>query len=216
MEKTTFQVKTRQNTKNKQLRREGLIPANMYQAGKPSVSLECSTIAFAKLYRQMSDNAIIYLEIDGAKTSVPVLVDEVQYDVFGKNIFHVVFRQVNLKEKIKAEIPVELVGKFDVADAMVLLSKDHVEVEALPTDLPEKFEIDQSQFKAIGDQVSLADLVFDASKVALVLAEGEDPAEIVLVTVQEQQAEEIAEESNELVEPELIGEKKEEVAESAA
>jgi large subunit ribosomal protein L25 len=216
MEKITFQVKTRQNTKNKQLRREGSIPANMYQAGKPSVALECSTIAFAKLYRQISDNAIVYLEIDAAKTAVPVLVDEVQYDVFGKNIFHVVFRQVNLKEKIKAEIPVELVGEFDVADAMVLVSKDYVEVEALPTDLPEKFEIDQSQFKAIGDHVSLSDLTFDTSKVSLVLAEDEDPSEVVLVTVQEQQAEEVEEESTELVEPEVVGEKKEDAAEPAA
>lgn len=211
MDKTTFQVKKRQAVKNKQLRRTGVVPANVYGVGRESMSLQCPALAFEKLHRSLSDNAIVYLQVEDQKQELPVMIDDVQFDAYGKNILHVVFRQVNLKEKIKAEVPVILVGDFDVDDAIVLLSKDYVEVEALPTDLPEQFEVDQSRFKEVGDHFTMADLSFDHSKIELVLGEDEHPAEIVLVSVQEKQAEEEVEESNELVEPEIVGEKSEEV-----
>lgn len=212
MEKTKLKVSKRQNKKTNQLRREGIVPANMYQAGKDSVALELDNLTFVKLIRTLSDNAIVYLQIDDDKKELPVLIDEVQYDSYGKNILHVVFRKINLAEKIKAEIAIELVGEFDVENGVLVLAKDSVEVEALPTDLPEKFEIDQSQLKAIGDKISLDSLDFDASKVTLILGEDEVAEDIAIAIVQEK-AEEVEEEtSEELVEPELAGEKKEEEA----
>ncbi len=209
MDKITFAVSKRQSSKTKQLRRDGLLPANVYGVGRESLSLQCPTLLFEKLYRSLSDNAIVYLQVEGDKQELPVLVDEVQYDVYGKNVLHVVFRQVNLKEKIKAEVPVVLVGELAVPDAMLLLSRDYVEVEALPTDLPEQFEIDQARFKEIGEHFTLADLSFDASKIELVLSEDEQAAEVVLASVQEKRMEEEEESSAEIVEPELVGDKQE-------
>lgn len=216
MEKIKFNVSKRQIKKNNQLRREGVLPANMYQAGKESLSLEMNNLAFLKLNKSLSENAIIYLQVEGEKGEFPVLVDDIQYDVYGKNILHVVFRKVNLAEKIKAYISVELVGEFDVENGVLVLVKDSIEVEALPTDLPEKFEIDQSQLKAIGDQITLASLNFDPSKVTLMLAEDEKPEEIVVALAQEKAAEVEEEVSADLVEPELVGgDKKEDSAESS-
>lgn len=208
MEKTKFIVSKKQNKKNNQLRREGLIPANMYQAGKESIALELNNSIFSKLIRNLNENAILYLQINDDKKELPVLIDEVQYDVFGKNILHVVFRKINLSEKIRADVSIELVGEFEVEDGVLVLAKDSVEIEALPTDVPEHFEIDQSQLKAIGDKITLDSLVFDSSKITLVLGEEEKPEDIALVLVQEK-AEEIVEEENseELVEPELVGDK---------
>ncbi len=211
MEKIKFAVSKRQNKKTNQLRKEGIAPANMYQAGKESLSLEINNLAFLKLNRKLNENAIVYLQVEGEKGEFPVMIDDIQYDVFGKNLLHVVFRKVNLSEKIKAYVSIELINEFDVENGVLVLVKDSVEVEALPADLPEKFEIDQSQLKAIGDQVFMSSLNFDSSKVSLVLAEDENPEESVVVLVQ-QQAEEAEEVSTDLVEPELVGEKKEEAA----
>src|SRR5690606_16699891 len=105
------------------------------------------------------------------KGEFPVLIDDMQYDVYGKEMCHVVFRKVNLSEKITATVSIELVGEFNVDDAVLVLAKDSVEVEALPTDIPEKFVVDQSKLLAIGDQITLDTLEFDRSKVSLVLAE---------------------------------------------
>lgn len=209
MEKIKFAASKRQNKKTNQLRKEGIAPANMYQAGKESLSLEINNLAFLKLSRKLNENAIVYLQIEGEKGEFPVMIDDVQYDAFGKNLLHVVFRKVNLSEKIKAYVSIELVNEFDVQDGVLVLVKDSVEVEALPADLPEKFEIDQSQLKAIGDQIYMSSLSFDPNKVSLVLAEDEKPEESVIVLVQ-QKAEEVEEVSTELVEPELVGEKKDE------
>lgn len=212
MEKIKFVVAKRQNKKNNQLRREGIAPANLYQAGKDSISLELNAQSFLKLTRNLSDNAIIYLQIEGEKGESPVLVDDVQYDVFGKKLLHVVFRKINLAEKIKAWIPVELVGEFNVDNGVLVLAKDSVEVEALPTDLPEKFEVDQSKLVAIDDQVMLSSFDIDKDKVSFVLGEDENPDEIVIALVQEKAEEVEEEQSTELVEPELVGEAKEEEA----
>lgn len=208
MEKIKFIANKRQAKKTSQLRKEGVLPANIYQSGKDSLAVELNDLAFLKLNRKLSENAIVYLQVDGEKNEMPVLVDDVQYDVFGKKILHVVFRKINLTEKIKAYIPVELVGEFSVENGVLVLAKDSIEVEALPTDLPEKFEVDQSQLKAIGDQVMLSSLVFDSSKVTLILAEDEQAEEVVIALAQEKAAE-VEEVSTDLVEPEVIGEKKE-------
>lgn len=214
MEKVIFSVEKRAAMKPRQLRVSGKLPANMYQSGKESVALQCGAQAFTKLYDQVGDTGLVYLSLAGEK-ELPVLIDEVQYNYEGR-VIHVVFRKVNLKEKIKAEIPVELVGEFAVDGAVLVLVKDSVEVEALPTDLPEKFEIDQSKLTEIGQVITLADLHFDQSKVELVLAEGEMPESVTLVSVQEQREEEVEEPvSTEVVEPERVGEKPEE-AETAS
>jgi len=199
MEKIKLNASKRQNKKTNQLRKEGIIPANMYQAGKDSVALELDNLTFVKLSRHLNDNAVIYLQIADDKKELPVLIDEVQHDVYGKNILHVVFRKINLAEKIRADIAIELVGEFDVENGVLVLAKDSVEVEALPTDLPEKFEVDQGQ-----------------RKVTIILGEDEVAEDIAIAIVQEKAEEIIEEVSEELVEPELAGEKKEEGEEDKA
>lgn len=216
MQKTTFSVYKRQDKKPGQLRREGVVPANMYQAGSESRSLQVLAKDFVRLERNLSENAIIYLTIEGESAELPVLIDEVQYDSLGKQLLHVVFRKVNLREKIKAEISVETTSEFKVDNGVLVLVKSHVEVEALPTDLPENFVVDLSVFKQLGDQITLADLAFDRDKVTLVLAEDEQPEEVVVALAQEK-AEEVEEEaSNELVEPELVGGEKKEAEEASS
>ena len=208
MEKIKFVVAKKQNKKNKQLRREGLIPANLYRAGQESLTLELNNLDFTKLLRKLPENAVLYLQIADEKKELPALIDEVQYDVFGKEILHVIFRQINLLQKIRAEVSVELTGEFDVADGVLILAKDSVEVEALPADVPASFPIDQSQLKAIGDRITLKDLQFDPSKITLILNEDEKAEEIVLALVQAK-AEEVVEEETEstLTEPALVNEK---------
>ena len=209
MTKTTFKVAKRSNVKAKKLRRQGILPANVYIPKKESIALEIDPYAFAKLYEEVGETGLVYLHIDQEEQAVPALIDRVDMDYLGNSFEHVVFRGVNLKEKITAKVPVEIVGEFDVPEAVLITVQDEVEVEALPADLPEKFVFDVSQLKAIGDTFTLADLKFDNTKVELVLSEDEDPSERVLISVQAQQEEEPEAVVEELVEPEVIGEKEE-------
>lgn len=209
MTKTIFKVVKRSEKKAKQLRRQGVLPANVYIPKKDSIALEISPINFAKLYKEAGETGLIYLDIEGETKAIPALIDQVDMNYLGTSFEHVVFRGVNLKEKITANVPVEIVGEFDVPEAVLITVQDEVEVEALPADLPEKFVFDVSQLKAIGDAFTLANLDFDKEKVQLVLPEDEDPSERVLVSVQAQEEEEVVEVSEELLEPELVGREEE-------
>ena len=213
MTKIKFDIDKRSDKNNRQIRREGRIPANVYQAGEESIALEVNTVSFEKLYNEAGDTSLVYLTVEGVKNALPVMIDDVQYGHMGEPI-HVVFRKVKLTEKISTNVPVELVGEFDVDNAVLVLVKDEVEVEALPTDFPENFTIDQSKLTQVGDSITLADLEYDKEKVSLVLSEDENPEEITVVAVQEQREEEPEEAPEEMAEPELVGaENKEEAAE---
>jgi large subunit ribosomal protein L25 len=193
MTQTQFSVQDREQKKPKILRREGLIPANVYGEGK-SKAVQMGYQDFFKLYEDAGETSLIYLSIDGEKKKRPVLIEDVQVDPLSGKIIHVAFQQVSLKEKITAEIPVEIEGEFNVPGGVLVVVKDLVEVEALPTDLPENFVFSAEELTEIGQTIAYKDLEIDKEKVTLILGEeGEDEP---LVIVQEQK-EEVVEESAE-------------------
>ena len=180
--KTYFSAKKRsiKGKKVKSLRREGIIPANIHGDIKEPMSIEVPDLEFAKLYREVGDTGLVYLQIENEKDK-PVLVDQVTYNPVDDSIEHVVFKQVNLSEKISAQVPVEVVGEVEVPEAVLVTVVDSVEVEALPADLPEKFEVDVSRLKEFGQSITFADLKYDASLIKLMVDEEQMQSPIVLL-----------------------------------
>ncbi|MCB9813484.1 MAG: 50S ribosomal protein L25 [Pseudomonadales bacterium] len=186
-DKIVFHVSTRHKlgTGNvSRLRKEGKIPGNIYGLKEKSQSIVVDYKGLKKLYEDQGDTGLIFLQIDDEKKQTPVLIHEVEHVKIGEGILHVSFKRVNLNVKIEAEIPVEMIGETKIDDATVSMVKDSVLVEALPADLPDNFEVDISVLTEVGQSISLADLVFDKSKVTLVLGEDEDLSEVLLVNVQ--------------------------------
>jgi len=145
--------------KVKKLRREGLLPGNVYGKGLNSYALQVKAADFERVHKETGDTGLINLEFDG-KTK-PVLVKNLQMNFETRTPLHVDFYQVNLKEKVKAVVPVVLVGEAKaVTDKVGLLlqSLSEVEVEALPDKLPENVEINVEHLAEIGEQVTVADL----------------------------------------------------------
>lgn len=183
--KAVFHAQERKKSdKSSKLRKQGKIPANVYGLKKDSQSLSVDALGFSKLYASQGDTGLVYLAVDTQKQQ-PALIDEVAYDSVSGNILHAVFKRVNLNEVITAVVPVELVGENKISGAVVSLVKDEIEVEALPADLPDSFEIDISVLTEPGQTVTMADLSYDATKVTLVLGEDIDPATEVVVILQE-------------------------------
>jgi large subunit ribosomal protein L25 len=191
-DKLTFSAQVRSLTgkKVKQLRKQGLLPGNIFAQGQPSASVSVDMKGFNKLYNKAGDTALIYLSLDSEKAARPVLIEEVDTNPMTGETLHVVFKQVNLKEKISAEIPVELVGEFNVNGGVLLTVHDSIEVEALPTDLPEKFEIDVAKLTEIGQAFTFADLQYDSSKIKIMINEEETDSPILLVQEVKEEVEE--------------------------
>lgn len=151
---------------NKKLRREGLIPAVIYSKdssnGNESVkNIQVDAIQFTKLFKEVGQTNIIELQDGKSKTSV--LVYEIQSHPVTGDIIHIGFYKPNLKEKVKAHVPVVFINEHEnrlIKSNIALLSPvlSEIEVECLPTDIPNNFEIDVMVLDDVEAAISVADL----------------------------------------------------------
>jgi large subunit ribosomal protein L25 len=145
--------------KIKTLRREGILPGNVYGKGLPSKALQVALTDFEKAHKEAGDTGIIDLQLDGK--SHPVLVKNLQMNFRSHTPLHADFYQVNMKEKVKAVVPVVTVGEPKaVADKIGMLMQplSEVEIEALPDKLAEKIEVDVEHLAALDDHILVSDL----------------------------------------------------------
>ncbi len=157
-EKLTVTKRKITGKKVKQLRRDGILPANIYGKDFKSVSVQVPLKDFEKVYKEAGETGVVDIDLD-TKT-IPVLIHSVHEDYLG-NLLHADFYKVNLSEKVKTMVPVLVIGEPKaVADNIGLLMNitTEVEVEALPTDLPENIEINVEGLANVGDQVTVADI----------------------------------------------------------
>lgn len=161
MQKHVLKVEKREvfGKKLKALRKTGVLPANIYGKNVPSVAVQLPLKEFIETFKETGETGLLEIHLDGEKR--PALVHSVQLDYVKNTPVHADFYQVNLKEKVKTMVPVVLVGEpTAVAENIgtLLHMVSEVEVEALPADLPEHFEIDITHLAAVDDQITVADL----------------------------------------------------------
>lgn len=141
----------------RRLRAGGRIPAVVYGPNVPSTPISISEKELAQALRHRGGH-LLEMDIPDAGTH-PVLLAEVQRDPLTGRVLHVDFRQVNLNEPIRAEVPVVLVGESEAVRAGGVLSQllDTVEVRCLPDRLPEEIRVDVSKLE-IGDKLTVGEL----------------------------------------------------------
>ncbi|MBI1872198.1 50S ribosomal protein L25, partial [Candidatus Collierbacteria bacterium] len=111
MAKLTLKLDKRTITgkKVKKLRRQGMVPANIFGKDIKSLAVSAKLTDFQKVYQDAGETQIVTLEVKGDEKERPTLITNVQHNPITNEVLHVDFRQVDLKEKITANIPVELV-----------------------------------------------------------------------------------------------------------
>ena len=160
MKHTKLKVEKRKilGKKIKKLRREGIVPANVYGKNIKSEAVQALFKDFDSVYKEVGETGLVDLEL-GEKI-IPVLIHNVQKNFRGA-VLHADFFQVNLKEKVKTSVPLEIVGDPKaVTDKIGLLMNilDEVDVEALPENLPENIQVNVTHLANIDDQITVADL----------------------------------------------------------
>jgi len=178
----------------KKLRRDGIIPANVFGKKIKSQSVQADAKEFAAVYKEAGETGLVDLDLDGK--IIPILIQNVHTNFRG-NVLHADFYQVDLTQKVKASVPIEIVGEpFAVTEKVGILMNilTEIEVEALPEELPEKIEVNVEHLKNIDDQITVTDLkvptgvtvLTDAAQVVSKIAE------LVTKEAAEQAAEEAA------------------------
>jgi len=203
------------------LRREGLTPANIYGHNVESKAIQVRTDELWHVLKSAGRNEIVYLRLDGDDPR-PTLVRDIQQNPVTDVILHVDFLQISLREKVKADVPIHLVGlslAVDTYGGILMHGLDHVSVEALPTDVPSFFEIDVSPLVEKNQALHVSDIELPEAVTLLtdpeqVVAKVAPPAVEPVEEVEEEALEEgeAPEEGAEVAVPEDEAEKGEESA----
>jgi large subunit ribosomal protein L25 len=196
----------------KALRREGQLPAVIYgrhvEPIKIMMEAHTAAIALAKL----TSSSLVMIDVDG--TEYPVLVREKQRNYIKNSLLHVDFLAVNLNENIRTEVRIEFTGmSLAVKDfnAVLVNHLTSLEVECLPTNLPERIVVDMASLMQVGDAIHVRDIPTIENVRFL-----DDPDEMIIVATyakkEEEEAAPVAAAASD--EPEVIekGKKEEEEA----
>jgi large subunit ribosomal protein L25 len=194
--------------KVKALRRAGKLPGIIYgHKVEPTAVLMDQKEATAVL-NQATSSSIVKINLDGKE--IAALIREKQRDFIRNTYLHIDFQAVSLTETIRTTVNIEFNGVAPAVkdfDGILVEGITAIEVEALPADLPERFIIDISVLKEIGDSILVKDIA--VSDNVTVLSPLEEMLILVTAPAAEVEEEVIAEEGEE---PEVIekGKKEEE------
>ena len=174
-----FKIKVEKREKKEKLSKD-FIPAVLYGKDIESQSLKMRKTEFEKIFAGAGESNLIELNLDG--TPIKTLVKDIQRNVLNHSLTHADFYQVNMKEKVVAEIPLNFIGESKaVKELGAMLNKDldDLEVECLPGDLVDHIDVDISVLVAFDDAIRIGDLKLPAG----VIATGE--AEEMVASVKE-------------------------------
>jgi large subunit ribosomal protein L25 len=170
--------RTELRKQNRGLRAAGGVPGVVYGHRVDPVSVTLPRREFERAFHKVGRTQLLDLKINGEGGSRKVLVREVQYDPRGGGVLHVDFYQVNLKEKITADVPVVLVGEAPAVqrrDGELQQNVNSLRVSCLPADIPEHVEVDVSGLEAVDDGIRVGQLFVPAEVEIL-----NDPEELVV------------------------------------
>lgn len=142
----------------KALRRDGFVPANIYERGKESIAVSANFMEITKVYGAAGKHHPVELTVDGKKHLA--MIKDVDLDPVKHTLRHVGFHAVNKNEKVEAEVPVKIDGDIpaEKISLLVLQNLDTVMVEALPANLPNELFVPGSKLAEDGDKVTVADI----------------------------------------------------------
>lgn len=194
----------------RRLRRSGFVPGVVYGAGLGEPRSFKVGTRDLRIALQASSQ-VIDLQL-GGEAAVPVILKDQQRHPVRDEVMHVDMLQVDLNEKIQSTVTVELEGTDDAPGAkeggVLEQVTRELNVEALPTDLPERIVVDVSGMAAAAT-MHLAELTAPEGVAFL-----DDPEETIIatITVPTQVEEPEIEEETELVGEEGAAEGEEEAA----
>ncbi len=171
------------------LRRSGQLPAVIYGRHVDPVAISLEAHSTNLIMNKLTASSLVTIELEGKE--YPSLVRERQRDYIKGNLTHVDFLAVDLKEKIRATVGIQFVGVSPAVkdyNGVLVHNVERLEVECLPTDLPERVTVDISILKEIGDGIRVREVDAMLTDKVVVLNDPDDM--VAVVTAAKEEAEE--------------------------
>lgn len=167
MERRELAVEIRSKTGkgiSRQLRGSGQIPGIVYGKGMEAVPVTLNPKELnAAIAGEGGKNNLLTLKGADSLNGKVVIVADILRDPLKGVPMHVDLHKINLEEKIKISVPVNLVGtsKGVVAGGLLDFAKHTIEVECLPTDIPEHINVDITEL-TVGHSIHVGEIVAPA------------------------------------------------------
>jgi large subunit ribosomal protein L25 len=153
------EVRTKLGRAVKALRKEGLVPAELYGHGIKNEHVAVSMKDLRKVLRHAGETSIIDLTVAGAKH--PVFIHDVLRNPITDSIENVDFYRVRMDQKIKIKVPLVFIGEapgVKEKGGVLVRSLAELEIEALPADIPHNIEVDLTKLADIGSSLHVSEL----------------------------------------------------------
>lgn len=191
---------------SKKARREGKVPAAIYGKEVDTVSVLLNQKELEDTLRQVGANGVFEVDVEGE--SYQVFVKEQKRAAIKPILFHVDLLAFTKGQKVTMTIPVYITGEEEINEGYVSQSISELEVEVAPAEAPSEYTVDVSKL-TIGDSVVASDIKLGADTTLITEAD----STVVSISAPDAYEEETTETTDEMPEPEVIGDKKEEDSE---
>jgi len=161
MEKIVLKA-TKRNITGKQvkaLRRAGELPAVIYGRHVEPVVISLDAHSAELVFAKVTSSTLVTIDVEGQEFAA--LVREKQRDFIKGNLTHIDFLALDLTEMIRTKVRLTFTGVSSAVkdfSAVLVHRMDALEVECLPTDLPERITVDISSIKEIGNNIHVRDI----------------------------------------------------------
>lgn len=160
MQELKLQLKVRDihGKKAKKIINEGGVLGNVYGKGQDSQSVMGDYRTVVKTLEQAGTQPI-ELDIEGGKSEL-ALVKKVERSSLSGRVHHVEFQIIHKGEKVNTEVPLKMVGEAPAVRTgkIIVTMLDSVEIETIPSSIPEHIEYDVSELAEEDDHVLVSDI----------------------------------------------------------
>lgn len=207
--KISKREETGSNKVNK-MRANHTIPAVLYSKGEETQHVSIEKPEFLKVYRTAGTTSLLTLDLNGEK--IPAIIKEAQKHPVKNEFLHVDLQKLDMNVRIKITIPVVLLNRDDIKiqPSVLVQQIDEIEVECLPSYIPNTAEVDVQHID-FDTTFQVKDLdVASIEEVTILTELDEVVCSLTEPRIYEEEDLDELEEDDEITEPELIGEEKDE------
>ena len=146
----------------RRLRRDGIIPGNVYGRGLPSVAVQAPLAELRRVFRGGDRNQVVSARIAGEAGVRPVVLRTVQRHPVSHDVEHVDLYHIDVMRPIHSTAVVHIIGEETClplsVGGVLVQGLGSVMLEALPMDMPSDLTIDVSGLEHFGQSVHVSDL----------------------------------------------------------
>lgn len=139
---------------------DGMIPSVVYGGKSEAVSTQSATVETTKAVLKAGRHTPIHLTVGGKKKLA--IIKTIDMDPVKHTLRHVAFHTIKQNEKIVTEVSIILRGEgeseAEKAGLIVLQAIEHIEVRALPAQLPESLEVSTVHLTSHEEKITLSDI----------------------------------------------------------